>query len=446
MITVPAGSTPESGSSVPRQLATGLRTREHDASLPARAGDRGLSPPSEETLRRQLRALLLEHDAPEIVLIDWELARWKPGVSLTCTYHLHFADGSDRIVVWKRGRKVVELAERSWPATRDAGDRPPLRPFGVDAREGVVLWTFPSDRQLRGLPRALDASRMARRLEELGLAPSNTLDRHAARSTLLRYKPERRAVLRLDAPGLAGGSQRSLRVALRVLPAEAARRIVHTRRALDFQGAPRLLAGEEEKGILIEQWLEMTPLAPNDFARSAEAGIALALLHCQPPVNLPGRAPLALAEQTAALFASDSVLVRLARGLQPASTSGPTGWAHGDFHPDQLALDPSSGACRLLDLDELHLGDTSADLASWIADALIEGEESLEAAAEPLLAGYITGGAVPPSLNTLRVGVARELVVRAAGTLRRLEVGAIARARDWLGLARRIAPRGEVFA
>ena len=83
-----------------------------------------------------------------------------------------------------------------------------------------------------------------------------------------------------------------------------------------------------------------------------------------------------------------------------------------------------------MDLDCLAAGDPALDLADWIADWLVEQERAdLDSAGAELLDGYRTGGGNAPERARLAAWVAAELVDRAASSIRRLEKGAVEKAR-----------------
>ena len=137
-----------------------------------------------------------------------------------------------------------------------------------------------------------------------------------------------------------------------------------------------------------------------------------------------------------------------------SSAAGAVAWTHGDFHPDQVATERTTGETRLMDLDELALREPAVDLSSWIADQLVvelvaEGrpeEADVTRLAAPLLDAYGLAGGVVPDPDRLASHVALHLVHRAAGACRRLEQGAEDTAARLLQAARRIAPAGSVFA
>jgi aminoglycoside phosphotransferase (APT) family kinase protein len=211
--------------------------------------------------------------------------------------------------------------------------------------------------------------------------------------------------------------------------------------------APALVAHEERTGVLYEQWLDVEACAYDDFGIAREAGVLLARLHAD-------RAPVQHAAREHGLEGAVQLLAtqprleaRAHRLVRSPVPSGEPVWTHGDFHPDQLARSRRDGSLRVLDLDRLGAGRALDDLASWVADQLVEreGVELAEAAAE-LLASYAAAGGRVPAPEDLAAAVAYELVQRSAGALRRLERGAVVKAERLLGLARGIAPVGAVFA
>jgi aminoglycoside phosphotransferase (APT) family kinase protein len=398
---------------------TGLLPYTRDPDVPRLAGDDSLSAPSEQ----EVLALAAEHlaldCAPEAA--TWTYARWKPGVSLTTAWTLRVADGGERWVVLKRyaTEKAKELAKRK----RGEGE-------AVLVEQGLHLWRFPFDRKLPGLPRALELHRTSRLIRELGFLFPYLVRWSSSSVHTLRYKPERRAVLRLDLSVRLGdkqGPKSAKHVAARIVPVEEARRIASARTAAShasFAGLlPRFCGAQERTGMLFEEWLGGRASAPDDFAHAERAGRALAALHVA--IGRGGgamRAPASAPEILPLLGAVPQVLAA-ARELRQPPVRNST-WTHGDFHPDQLLVD-DTGATRLLDLDQLGEGDPYADLASWIADHLAaDSGVGFDGAAGPLLEGY--GRAV--ELQRLRAHTAWRLLLLAAGALRRLEAGAAEKA------------------
>lgn len=446
---------------------TGLRSYERDASLPGALGDPACSPLSPEEAKERIEADLLEPWAPPIESIRWSYARWKPEVSITCGYGVRFVDGVEETVVWKRyrGDKARYLEAKGWPEPLRSertdesapllGAEPRLRPYAVRASRGSVMWSFPSDRLLPGLALVADRRRLSRFLEEARVVPPRSVRRRRMALELLRYKPERRAVLRLDLAlrGVEGREAHSRRLAVRLLPAGVGDRTAGLRRTLEAEApphlVPHLLAHDDESGLTLEEWWDdIEPLGAHAFEHAEEAGTALALLHRTPcpPAEGPREAPADLRA-----FAHGDVGRLLARAVAedaplhqgPRPAPAARTWIHGDFHPDQVVR--RSGTTGVLDLDLLDVGDPARDLSSWIADHLAHAPDTDWArATEPLLRGYRSGGGTAPREDALAQHVAADLVLRAAAMHRRLEAGARERAPELLRCAHRVRPRGGV--
>lgn len=434
---------------------SGLRGYARDAAPLFACGDGRLAPPSEAELLALACALLARPAAPQPTAARWVYARWKPGTSLTAGFELDYADGERRWVSWKRyaGGKAEDLARRrERPVAAEAADTRLLE-HAILPANGAHLWAPPFDRELPGLERGSDLRRAKRWFLEQGLFPGRAVRSGSSRAQLLRYKPERRAVLRLDLRlrPLAGGEKTAETLAARALPPEEAARIARARIAWQegprARIGPRMVAWEERAGLVYEEWLEVDTCAHDAFELACEAGELLARLHaeCAPEV-----VPASVQEVSAAaaLLATQPELCGRVRPIDaPVRASGADRvWVHGDFHTDQLARGRRDGALRLLDLDRLGPGRPHEDLGSWIADHLVERpDDGLRAAGAALLDGYASARGRPPRRAELALAVAEALVQRAAGALRRLEAGAPAKAARLLDLAREIAPKGALF-
>nr|WP_223183890.1 MULTISPECIES: aminoglycoside phosphotransferase family protein [unclassified Streptomyces] len=161
-----------------------------------------------------------------------------------------------------------------------------------------------------------------------------------------------------------------------------------------FLPGGRPLPPPELDGRPVSLWPYGPPVDPvdPDAAPWEEAGGLLARLHRTPPpgggFRLPGmRAPLkaALAVGRMEAAAPDhpaAATVRAAWRTVPGEreASGPRFLCHGDFHLGQLVRDvrpASAGSWRLIDVDDLGLGDPAWDLArpaAWFAAGLLPPE------------------------------------------------------------------------
>ncbi|MEZ5973834.1 MAG: phosphotransferase [Planctomycetota bacterium] len=128
-----------------------------------------------------------------------------------------------------------------------------------------------------------------------------------------------------------------------------------------------------------------------------------------------------------------------ATALPPRPAIHPTCWIHGDFHPDQVLL---GDAPRLLDLDDLRPGAPEEDLAQWIVDHIVAGADPREAR-EQFQAAYRAAGKAPIAPALLHRLLVATLVERAAACVRRLEVHAEERAREWVDCATRLWEAGQ---
>lgn len=430
----------------------GLRDYRRDTTLPARAGDRDLCPPDVELFAGLVNVVpgLLSARAVDA---RYEHARWKPHVSCAVLAAVRCDDGVERLVTWKRyatdkARHVAADTQADVARGAPAGASVVVLPH-----EHVVLTAFPGDRVLDGLERAFDLQRSCRLLAASPRFEGLQLRHRRSAARLVRYKPERRAVVRLDLVARdAANELRTVPVGLRALPIEDAARAARARRESGVAVcglAPELLVHEERTGYLFETWLDVASCAHDDFTTSREVGAKLARLHARPvPAGTPSRRVESL-EIESTLFELDRAAwasVGAWRGLARPVESA-TAWIHGDVHPDQVARERVRGEALLLDWDALRLGGSVVDLASWIADAEAADTGSTEAATraarEELLAGYADEGGIVPDERDLDRAVAAALMSRAASAVRRLEEGAVDTARRWIELARAREAKGS---
>lgn len=429
---------------------TGLREYARDLDLPAALGDPHLAPPGTEDLRALAAEHLLAPGAPAPAAASCEYARWKPGVSCTAVYALELADGTRRTIAVKRyaGAKAASLEGRLPAGEALARACAPLAPAALVRERALYLAVLPADRVLPGLATARDARLVARILEEAGAFPARTVKRRRCELELLRYKPERRAVLALDLRLRTGGEER---LAVRVLPPRDAAEVIRARVRLARAGldalAPALRAFDERAGLLFEEWVPGRPPAPGPELDRA-AGRLLAALHALPAVTRPvvgADAGEALAVRE--LLSRHPATARLARGFARVRSSALPRLCHGDFHGEQVLIDSRTGGLALLDLDCLGAGDPLLDLGSWLSETLErEPERDPREAGRELCEGYRGGGGERLCSRELSTAVAASLVRRGAGCLRRLEQGAVERALRLLELARELAPDRTVFA
>lgn len=416
----------------------GLRSYSRDFHLLDAFEDGPIRPPEESVLLDWIRDHALLAGSCDPVSVSWTYARWKPGVSVSAVATVTFEDGEQEPLACKfyssDARKPV--ADRS----RTAPEGARLRPFVEVTGTGCVLRTLDGDRNLNGLRQIRKPGRLARMVEESGACAPFTLKARSSKLTLLRYKPERRAVLAYTADlHRPAPKPRQKELILRLHPGRAAGFMAKARITLDQLAGedapwPRLISFDSPAGMLIESKLKGETVLPTGFDAADVAATLLARLHGVPlPASSKVRhLPIPPLADYAPLFAVDDDLAGLLEKLPTYLPAAPSAWVHGDVHPDQFLVGGAAGP-RLLDLDDLSVGDPTRDLASWIADAIASQPDlPWVDASGAWLEAYRAAGGVTAREPLLVLATADEIARRAAAAMRRLEVGAPARAKRLL--------------
>ena len=403
---------------------TSLAFYERDRCLPASAGELGFVLPSDDELLARFAKPLRELLGEPASTVELEHARWKPGVGVSGSWRVTGASEVATHACWKRyaGDKA-----------RGRGERTSATPgFWALPDTHEVLFGPSADLPLPGLGRALEEQskrRLARLMQDAWLVAPGALRKRASTLTVLRYKPERRAVCRVDASLRGDGPHHgALRIALRVLPPAVAARVTRARATLAecayLAPQPTIRFSVPRIGWIAEDWLPGELDEARALTLGAAIGALLRELHDAPLPATPEQVALASEKPLdLGLFAVRAELAALAARVQSRLPTVPVArdlvWCHGDFHADQVLFD-DDGPQRLLDFDALGVGPRETDLASWVADLLAADPScNFRGAASGLLTGY---GRVP--LAQLRGPVARRLCHMAAATLRRLELDA----------------------
>ena len=289
---------------------------------------------------------------------------------------------------------------------------------------GMLLFAYPNDRRLRSLRTVACDDGAGRFLNQHLYGPG-----HEAhwKTTVVRYKPESRAVLRCEqepsaraqgepkaspgasvgvgpheliedsvGPGLSRSEGRT--VYLRVYPDARQTGVFPTLRELEqWLGpsapflVPPLLALDSERHLVAHGSLSGDRLgstlgtgrARDAFVRTAEA---LAFLHAYENPRAPRRTTADhLNEADRALdrvsqFAPETVdqakeIHSRLHAQTPEESSSVCGFTHGDFHDAQVLVDEGNGAggsaghgtIRFLDFDQAHLGPVLADVGKLLA-------------------------------------------------------------------------------
>ncbi len=336
--------------------------------------------------------------------------RYKPATSCLVAYTLH-ARGMEvpcyaRCHDIRRRQKATGVVRRRiHPSVLGDG-------VVVDEEHALAVHIFPNDHEIRAM-RIFDAQRLGQRLRRImgGRSEFNegTLE-------ILRYKPERRVVARVDLGGRPVG-------ALRLYPEASfgdARERAWSFASRGVLCIPRIIGESHRYCSLVHEWIEGTPLAKalanldTALPELEMCGRALAELHAQRPAL---HAMLTPADTCAVLEGAAIGAVTLAPTLTPriralcerlcdAVMDHP--WQsraiHGDFTDDQVIS--MRDACAIVDFDRACYGDPLLDLGAFGAGLIameVRGELAPDLA-RAALAQVARGYRVSTGLDTRELG------------------------------------------
>lgn len=283
---------------------------------------------------------------------------------------------------------------------------------------------------------------------------------------VLRYKPERRLVGRIDdVEGIH---------LVKVHRPGAAARTLRAQRRFATAGLPvaDVLDADPGRGIVHYRWLSgvTTDVSCGDGESGdpAAVGALLAAVHrVEPGVGFARADPRSdLVDSVHGIAAAVPELADEARSVaktvldQWSARRGHIRVTHGDFSADQVVtLDNAAptpiasrfGRLGLLDLDRACLADPMSDVASWIAAEMVDGRTELDAdpvdVAGGLLSGYLPehpGSAKSDRLERLYPLTSAALLQRAVTPFRHAEPGWPARMAELVTAARRLAEPASV--
>lgn len=348
-------------------------------------------------------------------------------------------------VRWERpGEKVRRSTET---IVLSAGRKAPKDALTLsDGTHDVVAWRFPHDPWLPGLPLLLDEPSLADLLRQIGV------DAASPSVKLRAYRPGRRAVIEVTAPGV--------RVFVKVVPPRSAEALHRRHEALaDSAPVPRSLGWSPDHGVVVLQALGGRTLRQSLFGGFGLPGpeALLAVLDALP--RDPGwddtEPPPAdwRAHEFADLLASVMPEIThrtkaMATGLEEfeaAAGRDPVVAVHGDYYEAQLLVD-GGAVTGVLDVDTYGPGRRVDDLATMIGHLVVLAigqaeQERIESYAARLLDGF--DQVVDPAV--LRADIAAVILGLATGSFRVLEENwrhhteaRIAAAEAWLASAREI--------
>lgn len=287
--------------------------------------------------------------------------RYKPGVS--CVASFLSTDGEALAAYAYAPDRYAEESRRSrWRDNPDVVMLPD---------RGVIVIPARLDRHLRSLARFLDPARRQDALRRVtGVQPHLA----AGDLILLRYKPGRRLVARLDLDGQPRG-------VLKIMAGAGFDQALVGATAAMAHGQAALLGADSGLRAMMTAWVPGRPVCPQMTGHAPDAdtctriGAALAALHVDPfrpaaawTAPADARSVLTAATDLAPLDADLSVLAHdiatdLADRLAQA-TFDPV-MVHGDFSADQVVMGADGPV--ILDWDNAGCGDPARDLGSFLA-------------------------------------------------------------------------------
>lgn len=382
-------------------------------------GDTCCPPPDGADDPAFLRALELDAVAAlvgERLLVDGELrglrpdyVRWKDrdGSLLGYRTTVRTADGDRETYVTARTAAPHRLADEAARLQHRTDEQHSgLRAFAFLPEADLLLLSFPIDRALGDLRRFVRASKVkaliAAACPELVPAGRRILKKRS-RCHIVRYKPERRAVLHWDlalvADDGAPPARRSLWLRCYSAPQAARTGTATAAAAAAGVRCPRPLAVPHDR-LLLESHLDGTTWQPGTTgdAGGRAAAQALGRLHgAALAPALPHHGPL---DELDLVLRAAEDLARLRPGLGRLAAAVtdqlahrvPIGRAmvlsHGDMHPGQVLLATDGGDAGLCDFDRARIAPAALDLASMFAHGIANGGERGEAAARRFWSDY----------------------------------------------------------
>lgn len=404
----------------------------------------------------------LTHDATLLELVP-DYVRWKDRDGSLVGHRATVQFGSEVVQTYVTARTAAPMrlaSEAERLRHREEEDHGGLRAFAFLPERDLLLLAFPLDRAMHDLRRLCRASKL--RSLVAAVCPTIVPDglrfsKSRSQFTLVRYKPERRAVLHWQVGIVDSGKVTTSRPSIWIrchAEAQAAR----TQAATEAAAAagircPRTIGIAHER-LAIESHVDgrtWSPLQASNGDDFAAAARVVARLHATPP---PSTLPQhhALAELDLVLIAAEDLgrldprLGGLARSLAdrlshdvPKAT--PLVFAHGDLHPGQVLLDADSAA--LVDFDRACAAPVAHDLATLVAQCASLDPQRGARIGRDFVAAYAAHGELP-SRPDLAWWTGCAMVRNATTPFRRLQPDWRARSAALLGLAERVLERATM--
>jgi hypothetical protein len=420
--------------------------------LPVAATEPSFARAIDRELVQQLARELLGDGSRNVSLAP-DYVRWKGKDGCIVGWHALVGDEQAPSYVTVRTAPPLRLADEANKLRHRADEETDewQRSLALSEEHGLLLIGFPLDRQMPDLRRLVRASKVRTLVQGVrpDLVPDSLrISKSKSRRRIVRYKPERRAVLRWDLGFKSEDAQVAdcvqtiwFRLLAEPLPFRAP--LAAAARDAGIR-VPELLASPHER-LLLEGHLDGSPFELGDRSRLDAVAATLHRLH---GAKLPADAPLrdASGELELVLRAGEDMgLLTPAHGAAAAEiartltscipAASPARLLHGDFHCGQVLLGNDAGLC---DFDRACAGPIGMDLASFHSHAVAEDPRGGAAFSDAFVEAYAKTGAMP-SAREIAWWNAAALVRMAASPFRSLQA-------DWPQACERLLAAAAVAA
>ncbi|MGE3174926.1 MAG: phosphotransferase [Planctomycetota bacterium] len=362
-----------------------------------------------ELLQQLVRDQLGDGEARVELAPDY--VRWKGADGSIIGWHARVGDDRAPSYVTVRTAPPARLQDEAQKLSHRADEETDVwqRSLALVPDQELLLVGFPLDRQMPDLRRLVRASKVRSVMvnHRPDLVPESLrISKSRSARQIVRYKPERRAVLRWDL-GFKGGDAsvadftRTVWFRLLAQPLPARQPAAAAAAAAGIR-VPELLSAPKDT-MLLEGHVEGTPWHAPDPAPLDAVAATLARLH---GAAVPDEAPvrdredeLQLVEQAVRDLGQltpehGRMAAALAQDLaarMPAAR--PRRLLHGDFHCGQVLIGADAGLC---DFDRACQGPIGADLAAFHAHAVYDDARGGAAFAAAFAAAYGACAELPP--------------------------------------------------
>ena len=342
----------------------------------------------DELLSSEAATAHLSAAGVEVAKAEPTYIRHKPGETTIVAFRFTLPDASH---TWGYAHWCMDprRADEIYSKATTLRPRPSAMGAGLSRLDPhTVLYAFPNDARLRQLRWYTNPRKLKRSLQAV-VGPEQRLSKRRTSVSVLRYKPERRVVAKLEL-GTADGLRRPL--VLRYSTKQQASQLASISRHLLSHGVavPAPVAQLEDGRVCLDEFIEGNELrgeirlgrGDEVPSRAKQLANALSAFHATPPpLVVERRTPLAeLAHARQGLLGLASFVPDLdgvARALTqklvselPVSTSREV-LVHGDLHAKNILVDRDD--MTFVDLERVAVGPAAIDLGCFRAHAIALG-------------------------------------------------------------------------